>query len=347
LKPTRGLSGMGKSSSAIGLIRFLINDCGSGNKNFTHYPAYMNYYKAFGLQIASEIDLPELSKGEAATHKELHIRRGQFDLPKLKKTGIKRRGITACFGADKDGDLVLHWDGVADFKTLGTETLVVQPLTEDPNLLSLFTVSEAIGLILFKRNFFLLHASAVQVGEHAWCFTGKPGAGKSTTAAAFMKAGCTMLSDDLTAITFDANGKAYVVPAYPQIKIWEKTVDGLQYDKDLLSPVSEGVKKFSFQPRDSFDHTPLPLEKIFLIHSARNQPALASLSAGEIPVQMLRNFPLPIKLLSGDAVKQHFLQSFMCASSAEIIKKRRSSGFAKLEEWVNESLLSHSDSITG
>jgi hypothetical protein len=303
------------------------------------YSSHMYFYLAFGLQIASEIELPELSEGEPGSNFDLYIKRGDFDLPKLKKTGINRRGITAFFGADKAGDLMLHWDGVADFKTVASDTLMVRPLTDDAGLLSLFTVSEAIGLMLFKKGFFLLHASAVQVGDRAWCFMGKPGAGKSTTAAAFIKAGCTMLSDDLTAITFDETGDAYIVPAYPQLKIWERTVDGLEYDMESLTPVSEGVNKFSFQPKHNFNHVPIRLEKVFAIHSARNQPAQATLAVSEIPVHMLRNFPLPTQLLNGKAVKEHFVQSFRCAAAAEIIKKRRPAGFAKLQEWVNECLL--------
>jgi hypothetical protein len=341
LKPTPGLSGTVGSSSEIGLILFPINESGCGN-NMSSYSSHMYFYKAFGLNIASEIELPELCEWEPGGNFDLTIKRGEIVLPKLKKTGINRRGVRALFGIDKAGDFILHWDGIADFKTVGSDTLIVQSLTDDADLLSLFTVSEAFGLILFKKGLFLLHASAVRVGDRAWCFMGKPGAGKSTTAAAFLKAGCTMLCDDLTAITFDESGKAYIVPAYPQLKIWKRTVDGLQYDMELLAPVSEGINKFSFQPKHNFDHTPIRLEKLFVIHSARNQPALTTLAASTVPIHMLKNFPLPTQLLEGEAVKQHFVQSFKCFASAEIIKKRRPTGFARLEEWVNESLLLNS-----
>ena len=226
----------------------------------------MYSYKAFGLSIVSDIGLPELSVIESQADYDLHIKIGPIVLPKVKKTMIYRRGIRAGFGQDNSANLYLHWDGVADYSAVNGKLLTISPLTTDPNLLSLFTVSEALGLILFQKGYFLLHASAVQVGDEAWCFMGSPGAGKSTTAAAFVKMGCPLLSDDLTAISFNDKGEAVIIPAYPQLKIWDNTVNGLQYDKSDLQPVSEGVNKFSYQPKTNFLHEPVRLKEIFFLH---------------------------------------------------------------------------------
>ncbi|MCE7039819.1 serine kinase [Dyadobacter sp. CY312] len=300
----------------------------------------MYFYKAFGLNIHSEISLPELSIGTEENVADLTIKIGSVKLPRLAKTPIYRRGIRAKFGKGAGDSLILHWEEVADFESIGTDLLIVAPQTQDPNILSLFTVSEALGLVLFQRGHFLLHASAVKVGNEAWVFMGNPGAGKSTTAAAFIKAGCALLSDDLTAITFDSDGIPYIVPAYPQLKIWDNTVNGLQYDKRDLQPVSEGVNKFSYQPSKDFDHQPVRLNSVYFIHKAKNKAVLKALAPGEIPIEMLKNFPLPVELLKDESLKQHFTQSFRCAVHAQIWKKRRPDGFANLENWVQQSLVS-------
>jgi hypothetical protein len=298
----------------------------------------MYSYKAFGLSISSEIELPELSRSDSVKLPDVAIKIGHVSLPKLKGVPIQRRGIQAEFGVDSNESLVLHWDDVADFMAVDGNLLIVSPLTGDGNLLSLFTVSEALGLILFQRGYFLLHASSVKVGDEAWCFMGNPGAGKSTTAAAFIKAGCELLSDDLTAIDFDANGVARIIPAYPQLKIWDNTVTGLQYDKNSLQPVSEGVNKYSFQPVNGFDHDPVRLGAVYFIHKAKNQAVKRALTPAEIPIQTIKNFPLPIELLKGDNLKRHFAQSFRCAAGASLWKMRRPDGFANLEKWVQASL---------
>ena len=295
-------------------------------------------YKAFGLNIHSEVELPELSSIEPEAEYDLEIKINRVVLPKLKKTSIYRRGIRAEFAMEETGELVLHWDGVANFKSVSGKFLIVDPLTTDADLLSLFTVSEALGLILFQRGYFLLHASSVQVGNEAWCFMGSPGAGKSSTAAAFIKGGCSLLSDDLTAITFNDNNEPFVIPAYPQLKIWDKTVNGLHYDKSELHPVSEGVNKFSYQPKAGFLHEPVTLKKIYFLHKARNRSALKALNASEIPTETLKNFPLPIQLLAGEMLRNHFVQSFYCAKSAGMWHKRRPDGFELLEKWVQNSI---------
>jgi len=302
----------------------------------------MPFYKAYGLNISSEIDLPELSVAEEPSEIDLHILTGQIDLPRLRKTSIHRRGIQAYQGTDPDGNFILQWDEVASFKAVGGTSLIVSPATKDPTLLSLFTISEALGMILFQRGHFLLHASAVKVGNEAWCFMGVPGAGKSTTAAAFIKAGCSLLSDDLTAIRFDENGRAYIIPAYPQLKIWDNSVSGLQYDRSALQPVSEGVNKFSFRPSGEFDQEPVALGNIFFIHKAKNRPDLKALSPLDVPIETLKNFPLPVSFLKGSYLQDHFRASFHCAKSAGMWRKRRPNGFDLLEKWVQDSITSQS-----
>ena len=304
----------------------------------------MYFYKAYGLKISSEIELPELSDDESRDLSDLEIRLGEIDAPKLNNTMIHRRGIRASFAKGADDHLFLCWKGVATYEAIEGKILRIHRATEDANLLSLFTVSEALGLILFQRGLFLLHASAVRVGDKAWCFMGSPGAGKSTTAAAFVKTGCELLGDDLTAISFDEAGEAYVIPAYPQLKIWDNTVNGLNYDKSKLLPVSEGLNKFSFQPKDGFSHEPVQLGQVFFMHKAMNRPKLRQLMASDIPIKMLKNFPLPLRLLTDDFLKQHFLQSFQCCKSAKMWAKRRPDGFENLEKWVNESVILNSSS---
>ena len=298
----------------------------------------MYHYTAFGLHIHSEISLPELADGDPHSTIDVYIRQGVVELPAMHPTTIYRRGVRAFFGQDEQNALYLDWAGVASFKASGGNELVVSPLASEANVISLFTVSEALGLILFQKEYFLLHASSVEVGDEAWCFMGMPGAGKSSTAAAFIKGGCRLLSDDLTAITFDETGKPVVVPAYPQLKIWEKTVSGLHYAQSDLEPVSEGVRKFAYHPREQFPTRPVPLKKVFFLHKARNKPAIQQMNLAEIPGEMLRNFPLATELMSGDNLKKHFVQSIQCARSAELLRRRRPEGFDNLEKWVEASI---------
>lgn len=290
-------------------------------------------YKAFGLSFSSEIELPECLPAES-TALDFRIVKARVSLPPVSTTNIHRRGIMAESGIDSNQNLYLNWKGVAAYRAIAGELLEVDAMTEENDVLSLFTVSEALAMILFQRGYFLLHASAVQIGEQAVVFMGAPGAGKSTTAAAFVKAGCRLLSDDLTAISFDQDNKPYVVPAYPQLKIWENTVRGLGMNVENLERVSEGVNKFAVTPRDLFPDKILPLGAFYFLHKARNKPRLRQMPLMKIPTETLKHFPIESKWLDERHLTRLFHQSIFCAQNAEMWEMRRPEGFDALENWV-------------
>ncbi|MPR32604.1 serine kinase [Salmonirosea aquatica] len=296
----------------------------------------MPLYRAFELTIASDILLPELislpENGNSIP--DIHIVRSAITFPSMEQTAIHRRGVMARSGTGSDGSICLQWEGIASFRAVGGHTLYVDSYTEDFALLSLFTVSEALGCVLFQRGLLLLHASSVQVGQEAFCFMGEPGAGKSTTASAFVKQGAQLLSDDLTAIAFDKKNQPFVLPAYPQLKIWGNTVQGLGLDSARLVPVSEGINKFAMVPDMDFPSKPVPVAQIYFLHKARNRSALQAVQPTEAPVELVRHFPLATHLLTGKALQRHFMQSIWCASAASIWRLRRPKDFASLEEWV-------------
>lgn len=301
----------------------------------------MPLYRAFDLTIHSEIPLPELVllPDEGTLTPDIHVVRSVLGFPPLEQTAIHRRGVMARSGSAPDGSIYLRWEGIAGFRAVDGHTLYVDSYTDEPGLLSLFAISEALGCILFQRGLLLLHASSVQVGEEAFCFMGEPGAGKSTTASAFVKHGAKLLSDDLTAITFDTNNQPYILPAYPQLKIWENTVQGLNFDPESLSPISEGINKYALIPNEGFSDKPIPLTRISFLHKARNRPAFQKAQRIEAPVELVRHFPLATHLLAGRALQRHFTQSIWCATAAEIGRMRRPKNFAALEEWVLSNAL--------
>lgn len=281
--------------------------------------------------------LPELIPArEPKKAVDVKIVRAALDFPALSPTSIHRRGIMAESAEGDDGAIYLRWEGVVGYKAVNGETLYVDSYTDDAELLSLFTVSEALGCVLLQRGLLLLHASSVQVGNVAYSFLGEPGAGKSTTATAFVKQGAQLLSDDLTAICFDSSNTPHVLPAYPQLKIWENTVDGLAFDKSQLVPVAEGINKFSLRPDHDFPVVPVPLAKIFLLYKSADFTVDQKLSPTEAPVELVRHFPLSTHLLRNKVHQRHFQQSAWCAVHAEIWNKRRPDGFAALEKWVSE-----------
>jgi hypothetical protein len=72
---------------------------------------------------------------------------------------------------------------------------------------------------LESRGIPALHASAVTIGKQAVAFLSTHGAGKTGLAAAFMRAGGELLTDDLLPVE-EQDGAFLGRPGYPQMRMW-------------------------------------------------------------------------------------------------------------------------------
>lgn len=267
----------------------------------------MNYYRAYGLNIRSEFDLPELPTG--GNGEDLCIRRGTVTLPAMKATSIKRQGIEALYGGTTM-EAYLRWPGVGRFLAREGRELIVAmgPVgAKRPRFLNLYILSEALGMILCQRGVFLLHASAVKLGEEVILFAGLPGAGKSTMAAAFVQKGHTALGDDMIAVEFDGDERPLVLPGFPQIKIWPATVEALGYTPADLPRLFYGSRKRVINDSVNFPQAPLPLTHVFILATAEAYN-LRRMTDAEALFSLVRFFPCPSDMLRGGFLQQHFQQ---------------------------------------
>ena len=253
--------------------------------------------------------------------------------PKLSPTRIYRKGERAYFGGSLH-DAVLHWPNIADYHIVGGHTLSIDPKITDEGILKLFTEAEATGILLLQQGFFLLHASSVLINGCAYVFCGTPGAGKSTTAAAFVKAGHAPLADDMTVIGFDQNQQPFVVPQGRSIKIWQNTATKLDFDQSKLSPCFEGHDKFYYHFEGQYPSEPVPLGGIYLLHRSNRFGQTQRLPLGQVPFELAKHFPLPHQLLKGEYLRKHFIECINIAKNAPIIRQRRPEGFEHLRNWV-------------
>lgn len=292
----------------------------------------MNYW-AFGLTLQSDISFDTVLQPSSAPV-DVVISENLVPEKANQQTRVYRRGVQAKFGTSNQ-DLLLNWAGIGRFKSSEGKRIDYHNLGTDEGTLRLFLLSEVIGLTLFQRGLFLLHGSAVQVGNEAFVFLGIPGAGKSTTAAAFAKAGHIVLSDDLVAIQLIDN-KAYVIPAFGQYKIWQATIDGLGINNLNLEPSFEGATKYLVnQPFDQFPNHPIPLREITLLYPPKSRMADGLINPLHAPVELIKHFPLPKQLVKPAYLPKHFQDALSIARSARLKQMKRKATFSLLEEWIS------------
>ncbi len=128
-------------------------------------------YRLFGLNVRSEIDLPELTPCAIEAEPEVTIRLSDIG------ADVSAPGLHAV-----DGDLVFVAEDVARYRIAAGRTIVVERLPNSPaRNVRLFLLGSAFGALLHQRGLLPLHANAVEIGGKAVAFMGESGAGKSNS----------------------------------------------------------------------------------------------------------------------------------------------------------------------
>ena len=182
-------------------------------------------YQLGGLVLQSALDLPDLEEVTA---------RPPDCLVELEPDPLPPPAPGSCFHQERPGGgevwleyariasgYRMRFPGVADFLLLERGRRVrchPQPRISAAALRHLL-VQQVVPRLLTWRGNLVLHASAVGVGEAAVGFAGASGAGKSTLAAAFVRSGSTLLTDDMLVIE-TAAGRASVAHGHPVLRLW-------------------------------------------------------------------------------------------------------------------------------
>ena len=218
-------------------------------------------YRAFGLRIRSDIACPELC---GAT----------FDQPDLT---IVRKPTPSDFpppDADLEyepgpGFLKLMWPAAGCFRIIGHSVMEVESAPGvDDRLLAFPLLGPAMAVLLHLRGSLVLHGSALAIsGSQAGvAFLGDKMAGKSTTAAAFVRAGHRLLTDDVLALSIDDGGDVGIEPAFPQIKLSEAAAETIRLENaDALPRITPDFPKRQHRLNGRFLHDRIEPRRIYIL----------------------------------------------------------------------------------
>jgi hypothetical protein len=136
----------------------------------------------------------------------------------------------------------------------------------------IYFLGPVMGILLRARARTCLHASVVRFAGHALGFLGPAGAGKSTVAATFARAGHAVLSDDLLALT-ERTGFFRVDPGYSRLRLWPESVAVLYESPDALPRLVDTWDKryLDLAAAAAFCDEALPLGGIYLIGDRRTR----------------------------------------------------------------------------
>lgn len=220
----------------------------------------MKKYMAFGLCIASEIDLlGQEVTGEA----DVCFKYGKCpelrEKPSVDYGWIKANNREALLTVEDVGRFYAHD---------GCEVIMEVAEPADESRIRLFLLGTCMGAILYQRGIIPLHGSCVCKDGEALVITGISGAGKSTTAAEFLTRGWKLMSDDITPI-IELDGVIHAQSTYPGQKMWEDTIARSQSDSSVVENVireEDGREKYQLYAGENYINATVPIRYgVFLI----------------------------------------------------------------------------------
>lgn len=240
----------------------------------------MSQYAVFGLQLTSEIDLPELPRGTGPA--EVTIRTGPPPEP------LDDPVVDSVLYQAAPGRLRLEVPNVATYLASdGTDVVVAAHPDAGADEVRLFLYGSVLGAILQQRGILTIHASAVTDGERAILFAGPSGHGKSTLAAAFLDVGYRLLSDDVVAIRSYPGRGAVAAAAYPEIKLWADALKRLEIDAEGLRRVRSKLDKSYVSNVERFAAEPMPVSHVYILHSHNRDEFVLTAATGRAKLGFL------------------------------------------------------------
>jgi hypothetical protein len=275
----------------------------------------MFHYRAFGLEIASEVELPGMNNGSGGSDVK-------FILGKVDHTMVSGAEVEGPNYLVKEGDVYLWWEDIGKVKISGGKQVTVEPIAdlEDSQTINLipFLLGPVMAMLLHQRGYLVLHGSSVKINESAVAFLGHRGNGKSTTAIQLYTEGYPIVTDDILAIKFDEDGLPTVYPGYPHARLNEDSYSQVKDNTDILTPIKTLAGKVFCDASYQYSPTPLILERIYLLENGDKIEA-SLLKSQENLIDLIRH-SVANRIFQHTTQRENLIQ---CAQLVNNVRVRR------------------------
>jgi hypothetical protein len=229
---------------------------------------------------------------------------------------------------------VLRFPRAADFD-LGSGGITCHSV-EDRTLVELRFLGPVLSYWLECRGLPTLHASAVAVGGRAVGFLSNRGGGKTGLAAAFLRAGFPLLTDDVLPVE-EVEGGFLARPGYPQMRMWPDEAAFFVPGWESLPTVHPAVSKRRVPVGDggfgAFHEGALPLACLYLPERASEGTVeIQDVSPRDAVIELLRHSFSPRLVEAAGLAPQRLGFFARLAMRVPVRRLRYPSGFDRLPE---------------
>jgi Phosphoenolpyruvate carboxykinase len=221
------------------------------------------HYRAYGLSIASHIPIAGFEV-IPADNPDVIITEDM--VPEKLENTIN----STHYFQSNDHEFILRYDSIGTYYIKNGNSITFQRAENVVESdISAFISGICMGAILQQRKLLPLHASSVIFKNKCIVFAGLSGSGKTTLAAALIKAGGTLVADDISVIDFSDLIPA-VRPAFPAVKIWADSLNHLNIPVEGLIRVRGNLEKY-YLPVERFSYESASIDHIVILDSI-NRP---------------------------------------------------------------------------
>ncbi|MBF0547619.1 MAG: hypothetical protein HQM08_24480 [Candidatus Riflebacteria bacterium] len=241
------------------------------------------HFTAFGINISSDIFLPELEKSLGPPDVTILLGKTPTNIPNAIENQEHYQLSSDHF--------LFKISKLGHFYAAEGKQVIVEPFSDaDPGMIRLFLLGTVFGALLFQRSVLPIHGSSVEIKGQAIIFTGFKGVGKSTLMSVLCERGNYFLSDDLSVVTADKDDLPWVQPGYPQKKLWKDSADKIGVNVSGLQPMLSGEEKYAINENSRFFRKPVRLSGICEIRAEKRlKTEILSLSGLEKIAVLLRH----------------------------------------------------------
>jgi hypothetical protein len=288
----------------------------------------MLLYKAFGTVIESDIPLFELEP-VAEQEADFRFRYLPISLPSMEEFEWIREwllpdGSGALLSAKLISGYVMRFANLADFviSSDGREILCHPQENIPQETIRHLFLDQVLPCLLWRRDQFVIHASAVVINGQGVAFLGKSGRGKSTLCASFCRAGYPLLTDD--SLLLQRRGQEVLcVPSYSGVRLWPESVSTVFGEAADTTPVAHYFEKKRLDAKNHqipYIVSEAPLRKIYLLNPSEVTPdqhevTITRLSLSNIFPHFFESI-YRLTIVTRDLIKEEFdLVSFILATA--------------------------------
>lgn len=267
-------------------------------------------YIAGGIIIETDIDFPELLEVDGDA--DVCVEYGH--VPEILANATTSLPFFSC----SEKDVLFKIDDIARYYIQDYSKVFISLLDPERKYdAEKYILTLVLGVLSLKKGFFPLHGGGVIYNGEAYLFTGRSGAGKSTTTMGLLQRGFMAVGDDISNL-FLKDGRTYVHPCFPRFKLWEDSLKLLQLEGNGEYKLRSNIDKFLVPVGNHLSSVPVPVKRIYLLcHSKDETYKFREVDGIERFQKIRENIYKPWLVKVFDLVNQHFLLTTQLANNIE------------------------------